>query len=182
MSTTLVTCVPFVCMIKMKQQHANAPLGLKLLVSILSLLIFSVEISYGVHPDSDGANGIQCIGSGGGCVINPFAKGCLITVAEERGELDILSEKLGKRFRHLERVCNSNDAFKGRDDDDCVEEPGHQYSEIRIAPGNWDSSILLSWILQILLSVSSSTNKLPFSYLSLPTIHDRCMHGYVVYE
>ena len=156
-------------MMKMKHVNGNAPLGL---LFKLIFLIFSVEISYGIHPDSDSCNGsgsgIPCICSGNDC-FNPFAKGCLITVAEERGELDILSQKLGKRFRHLERVCNSNDAIdidaidididmdidiEGRDESNCVEEPGHQYSEIRIAPGNWDSSILLSWILQILLSVS----------------------------
>jgi hypothetical protein len=114
----------------------------------------------------------------GGICENPYEKGCLVTVAAERGETipsAILAEGKDKikmfqeRFGDLQfgdekgpglgrgrglglgRVCNSNDL--GIDGyDKCVKEAEHQYDEVRIAPGNWDSSFYLTWVLQILLS------------------------------
>lgn len=53
------------------------------------------------------------------------------------------------------RVCNSNDYSEEQLYrcflDDVVE---NKYDEVRIAMGNWDSTIFLSWIMQIILSVS----------------------------
>ncbi len=108
----------------------------------------------------------------GGICENPYEKGCLVTVAEERGEtipsaiiaegehkIKMFQERFGDlklgdgKGPGLGRVCNSNDL--GIDGyDKCVMEAEHQYDEVRIAPGNWDSSFYLTWVLQILLSVS----------------------------
>jgi len=48
------------------------------------------------------------------------------------------------------RVCNSDDATI-IENSDCVK-PIFPYDEVRIASGNWESSILVGWVYQILLS------------------------------
>lgn len=63
---------------------------------------------------------------------NPFSKGCLQSLAGRN--LDAEQYNL--------RVCNSAD---GKDSDDCIP-PKFQYEEVRIAPGNWESSILVSMV------------------------------------
>lgn len=95
----------------------------------------------------------RCLHCDGGSCLNPYEKGCLIAIAEERDEVDKLNKILGDRFQEYARVCNSNDDGNRHH---CEKNPLYQYDEVRIAPGNWESSLFLSWILQILLSVSTS--------------------------
>ena len=76
---------------------------------------------------------------------NPFASGCLLNVLDDQENITkYTATESGKR------ICNSDD------------EPGSElceeqiqwldYLEIRISPGNWESSIFYSWMIQILLS------------------------------
>ena len=82
---------------------------------------------------------------------NPFEKGCFLTIAEERNETDLLFHEDKYRFQTVERICNSNDVADGLDQ--CYNENDHSYEEIRIAIGDWDSTIFISWMMQIILSV-----------------------------
>ena len=88
------------------------------------------------------SNGKPCVSyndcSGGslcenGRCTNPFAKGCLQAFAA-RKNTD------ASRFDY--RVCNSDDASTG-DTSNCIMSLFH-YKEVRIAAGNWESSILVS--------------------------------------
>lgn len=69
---------------------------------------------------------------------NPFASGCLHTL-------------LGLDAFPNRRVCNSDDI--GADTSNCdLPDPNFNYTEVRIAPGNWESAMFNAYILQILLS------------------------------
>jgi hypothetical protein len=76
-----------------------------------------------------------------GYCTNPFASGCL---RRHFGE---------ERFPNL-RVCNSDDPPHFEEEGICSNEPLRylNYTEIRVAPADWDSAILLAWLYQILLS------------------------------
>lgn len=85
-----------------------------------------------VHPSS------KCSSKTWACT-NPFASGCLRTL-------------LGSDIFPNKRVCNSDD---GTDPDPSVcdlPDPNFNYTEVRIAPGNWESTMFNGYILQILLS------------------------------
>ena len=85
-----------------------------------------------VHPSS------KCTSKTWTCT-NPFASGCLRTL-------------LGSENFPNKRVCNSDD---GTDPDTSVcdlPDPNFNYTEVRIAPGNWESTLFNAYILQILLS------------------------------
>jgi hypothetical protein len=79
---------------------------------------------------------------------NPYQRGCLAT-------------RLPDDVRFQNRVCNSNDnnttvgVADGNDQDAtpglCQQPDYFVYDEIRIHNGNWESSIFLSWIMQIVL-------------------------------
>ena len=66
---------------------------------------------------------------------NPFAKGCLAVMNERFAEGSSVSEFGGIR------VCNSDDAYSGNDD--CIKSV-FDYKEVRISPGEWKSSRLVS--------------------------------------
>eukprot|EP00934_Nitzschia_sp_Nitz4_P008847 Nitzschia sp. Nitz4//scaffold124_size66437//58765//65003//NITZ4_006121-RA/size66437-processed-gene-0.51-mRNA-1//-1//CDS//3329534582//8837//frame0 len=74
---------------------------------------------------------VVCLAASKTCS-NPFRPGCLAT-------------KLGEP----KRVCNSDD---GGDTTYCQDATFEHYLEFRIHNGNWESSIILAWIYQILLS------------------------------
>jgi hypothetical protein len=84
---------------------------------------------------------VECIN---GLCSNPFRRGCLQAMDREKGTAKF------KDFQ--QRVCNSDDAATG-DYSSCLLPTSlfETYNEIRVAPGNWESSIFLSWIIQILL-------------------------------
>ena len=79
----------------------------------------------------DCAEGSLC--EDGRCT-NPFVKGCLQAYAA-RKNTD------ASRFDY--RVCNSDDASTG-DTSNCIMSLFPSYKEVRIAAGNWESSILVS--------------------------------------
>ena len=93
----------------------------------------------------------RCLPSGK-CSNNPFEQGCLVTMAKIRGEdnpINILERRIFNQ-----RQCNSNDLDTSTHDNKIclMENYGVAFPEIRIAPGKWDSSVVSSWIYQILLS------------------------------
>jgi hypothetical protein len=84
---------------------------------------------------------VECID---GFCSNPFRRGCLQPMDREKGTA---------KFQDFQqRVCNSDDAASG-DYSSCLVPTSlfETYDEIRVAPGDWESSIFLSWIIQILL-------------------------------
>ena len=101
--------------------------GIRLCSNILLLILqggshcSASEIICKANIDCD--DGLIC--SKGYCTsdvdasVNPFAKGCLNTMAEREG----------KKFDRL-RVCNSDDAADIGAEDNCVE-PDQDYTEIR---------------------------------------------------
>ncbi|KAL3905883.1 MAG: hypothetical protein SGARI_004253 [Bacillariaceae sp.] len=71
---------------------------------------------------------------------NPYIRGCLNA---KLPPTDPLQQKW--------RVCSSDDPEKLRGVI-CREPPFAEYMELRIASGNWDSAVALSWLTQIILS------------------------------
>ena len=67
---------------------------------------------------------------------------------------------VGKTFRFLvsfekTRICNSDDDITPEDKKFCRKPTLADfflYDEVRIAPGSWESSIIMAWIYQILLT------------------------------
>lgn len=75
---------------------------------------------------------------------NPYSEGCLRTLSRHNdrdGRMRFSDER-------YQRTCSSDDH---NEDSNCRPSP-LDYDEIRIAPGNWESSILFAWILSIILS------------------------------
>ena len=66
---------------------------------------------------------------------NPFEKGCLRTMDARKTNTSINTFKT--------RVCNSDEDATGGTTANCVK-PEFPYKEVRIAPGNWESSIVVS--------------------------------------
>jgi len=134
-------------------QNPKGPRNLKLAVnktfgfSMNSLQLFVVVI-FALHLP-----GLTlCLRCDGGNCFNPYEKGCLISIAEDRNEVDKLETAISRnRFQEFGRVCNSNDEDDNNSHCDKID-LSYRYDEVRIAPGNWESSLYLSWILQILLS------------------------------
>ena len=90
-----------------------------------------------------------------GSCSNPFVKGCLGTLIDDPTTLatKVSATNYEIIIKSLEqgRVCNSDDLkFASKD---CMNpyEDEFNYPEIRIHNGNWESSIFLAWIIQILL-------------------------------
>ncbi|CAB9504022.1 expressed unknown protein [Seminavis robusta] len=91
---------------------------------------------------------------------NPFYSGCLHKVIPDRPK----------------RVCNSDDVRlfgfgNGNDHEeymyDFCSAPGIDYMEIRVMLANWESSVIVGWLIQIILS----------EYLSVPTTIEAGSHG-----
>jgi uncharacterized membrane protein YidH (DUF202 family) len=96
--------------------------------------------------------GSKCIDSGTTCS-NPFASGCLHrfnieTYGDNETGNDDRNHQDGSMMmkKNSIRVCNNDDATN----DYCQVSP-FNYTEIRVHNGNWESSILYSWIIQIFL-------------------------------
>jgi hypothetical protein len=87
----------------------------------------------------------QCpVGSlcGDGRCSNPFVKGCLHAMAARKGGRMNSSNGDGTTI-FKPRVCNSDDHADGGSSDNCVKAE-FPYKEVRISPGNWDSSVMVS--------------------------------------
>ena len=126
-------------------------LGLLLLSSILS-----AESAISCQTTADCHNSQRTSGSSickAGFCTNPFHGGCLEAMSNQQhanGAATLPSHSLHTQ----RRVCNSNDGPLGnglRKNIRC-REPSFQYEEVRIAPGDWESAVLISWIYQIVLS------------------------------
>ena len=94
--------------------------------------------------------GSECVD---GFCSNPFERGCLKTMIESRGKDEIERIKNltdSKVFENLMsgRVCNSDDF--ARNSTSCLENV-LDYFEIRIHGANWESSIFVAWVMQIVL-------------------------------
>jgi hypothetical protein len=105
------------------------------------------------------AGDAECVN---GICSNPFRRGCLQAMDRDKGTSHYDKEDFGLR------VCNSDDAHDDEHDDEHDDDdseasslsrgcripnsPFETYNEIRIAPGDWESSIFFSWIIQIILS------------------------------
>ena len=77
---------------------------------------------------------------------NPFhSGGCLNNMAKRENS----NPNLFTSERKFIRECNSDDLLSNSND--CSRGP-FQYDEVIIAGSNWETSILLSWIMQIFLS------------------------------
>ena len=121
-------------------------------ILFLTLVIAAGFVPYAATEECVGSTESLCPSKRRTPSPNPFEKGCLLTIAEERNETELLLHKDKNRFQTVERICNSNDVADGLDQ--CYNENDHRYEEIRIAIGDWDSTIFISWIMQIILSVS----------------------------
>ena len=70
----------------------------------------------------------------------PFASGCLRAIARERNDTRVFKT----------RVCNSNDDESTSSS--CTRPAPPSYGEVRIAAADWESTVVTSWIYQIILS------------------------------
>lgn len=111
-----------------------APLAL-----ILTILVPSNGKPCASHDDCEGGSLCEI----GRCT-NPFAKGCLKAFA---------ARKNTDASRSDYRVCNSDDASTG-DTSNCIM-PLFPYKEVRIASGNWESSMLVSDATKKIVSICS---------------------------
>lgn len=87
--------------------------------------------------------GSYCDDDSGHCT-NPFAGGCLRSVLGEEKALRYTAQRY--------RACNSDDNADGSSECSSHDDNYLLYPEIRISNGNWESSMFLAWIFQILLS------------------------------
>lgn len=93
--------------------------------------------------------GSECVD---GFCSNPFVEGCFKTMLgslseEELAERNLASEVLGALDG---RVCNSDDEEEDGSSPVCLPNE-FDYFEIRVHNANWESSIFLAWIMQIML-------------------------------
>lgn len=113
---------------------------LVLLLSTLPHQLFGYEIACRDDNECSAKLKLQSSCIEGKCT-NPFHSGCLRVIAEEQGDYQFSGEK-------YIRECNSDDDPHSAE---CSRGP-LEYDEVRIAIGNWESVMLLSWVYQIFLS------------------------------
>ena len=77
---------------------------------------------------------------------NPFAGGCLRAMLNDND----VSKGAAQKWDQL-RTCNSDDPPHASELGLCVQSE-FKYSEVRIHHGNWESSMLYAWVIQIFLS------------------------------
>ena len=88
-----------------------------------------------------------------GTCTNPFEQGCLKVMNEKYGKKDIPFPGV---FENI-RICNSDDEdMTPEDDKKSCRKPTladyFLYDEVRVAPSNWESSVVMAWIYQVLLT------------------------------
>jgi hypothetical protein len=90
--------------------------------------------------------GSKCVD---GFCSNPFVEGCLKTVLGSRGEEELAEMNLAPEVMGAlnGRVCNSDD----QDESLICLVNQFNYFEIRVHNANWESSIFVAWIMQIML-------------------------------
>jgi hypothetical protein len=99
--------------------------------------------------------GSECIT---GFCTNPFQGGCLRALLDSPEYKEKFNEEATEELRAVRRrvlskprVCNSEDAESDVDRGVCTPNE-NEYPEVRIYAQNWEGSIVLSWILQIIYS------------------------------
>jgi hypothetical protein len=137
-------------------QHTST---LFIILYICLVILVSVSSSYKLCESSNQCSvGSECVN---GRCSNPFAKGCLVTMKERLTRNELLgllisSDHDEDKIQQPEfsgykiRSCNSFDDKKTRTttqdgDANCIK-PVFPYEEIRISPGNWRRSILVSTV------------------------------------
>ena len=165
--------------IRTRRLTRSTPLNLlmALFLVILQERLLHVLVTASRHCDTDsdcqaayGRYGSKCMQTSGTCE-NPFKLGCLQAMLGKNATKKQLLEH--HPYLIQPRLCNSDDysnkwntgkvgSRKANESDqngllnssfglgDCRTTP-LEYPEIRIHNGNWDSSLLLSWIYQIVL-------------------------------
>jgi len=119
-------------------------LQIAIVILTLSLQVGKSSAIFSCTSSSDCIKRFQSAGDSvcidGECT-NPFERGCLQAMDK------IYKKEELKTYDY--RVCNSNDIKSGSEW--CLA-ADIAYDEVRIAPSNWESSIVNSWIMQIILS------------------------------
>jgi len=93
-----------------------------------------------------------------GFCTNPLIHGCLHHELQYGSYLDTDINKtqkieLLKSLVQDVRICNSDDASHFLDKGICkMKDAIFNYTELRIAPNNWESPIFIAWVIQIILS------------------------------
>ena len=90
--------------------------------------------------------GSKCVD---GFCSNPFVEGCLKTMLGSRGEEELAEMNLAPEVMQAlnGRVCNSDD----EDESSFCLDNQFDYFEIRVHNANWESSIFVAWVMQIML-------------------------------
>ena len=117
-------------------------------IIVIALYADFIKAAIECQTDEDCVQKLQkgslCNTSSNTCT-NPFASGCLLNVLDDQENITkYTATKSGKR------ICNSDDEPGSELCE--VQDSRLKYLEIRISPGNWESSIFYSWMKQILLS------------------------------
>ena len=142
---------------KWKNATVVLPNSLYVVLSILLLIQVTTSSAAGVKcsSTSECTENLQIgsICSDGYCT-NPLINGCLhhqYTHGSFGGEE--YNRSIQKFVEGKKRVCNSDDPPDAVERQIC-QKPNQffNYTEIRIAPGNWESPLFFAWIMQILLS------------------------------
>ena len=142
-----------------KSQWPQPLVGIFIIISLFSGLTHSTAplgLSCTTNDDcSESQEVIQGVSvcENGKCT-NPFELGCLNVMGEKYGKKNIRFPSVFETTR----ICNSDDDINmtAVEDKKRCRKPTladfFQYDEIRVAPGNWESAIIMAWIYQIILT------------------------------
>ncbi len=129
-------------------------LALQQILLVFSFLVSGVDAVIPCDSDADCQTRYEsittiCLQESKTCS-NPFQQGCLRTLEEMK------SGSTKKKPRYKKRVCNSDDGDPSSIATlpaTCNRSDFHDtYPEIRIHNANWESSVIIAWIYQIVLS------------------------------
>jgi hypothetical protein len=113
---------------------------LKLLVATLMPTIVFAECTQDAECEALYKPGSKCLETGE--CSNPYTAGCLHHVYSHND-----TQRGSSKAMFSKRTCNSKDVTTK----DC-EQPVLPYQEIRVHNADWETALMYSWIIQILLS------------------------------
>ena len=138
-------------------QRPQPLVGIFIIISLFSDLTHTAPLGLSCTTDKDcsASQGVKegvSVCENGKCT-NPFELGCLNVMGEKYVKKNT---KFPSAFETT-RICNSDDdiTMTANDKKRCRKPKladFFQYDEIRVAPGNWDSAVIMAWIYQILLT------------------------------
>ena len=136
-------------------QRPQPLVGIFIIISLFSDLTHTAPLGLSCTTDKDCSESqgvIQGVSvcENGKCT-NPFELGCLNVMSEKYGKKNI---PFPSAFETT-RICNSDDDVTPEDKKRCRKPKLADfflYDEIRVAPGNWESAVVMAWIYQILLT------------------------------